>query len=146
MSCGISSLREASQGVSYSFLKTFTAILPDPTDCPLVSVDVTFHETFLLFCGVSRKEATKFSRSKVPFSDQEVCCDWSTFLTTHFNRRLLAKDCVTSQKNVFVTCVWEATKFSHFGWSLRLYFLLFVWFTVLISILLKSCFIASSLA
>ena len=146
MSRGIASLREATQGLACSLLKTFTAILPDPTDCPLVSEDLTFHETFLIFCGVSRKEATKFSRSEVPFSDQEVCCDWSTFLTARFNRRSLGKDCVTSQKNVFVTCVWEATKFSHFGWSLRLYFLLFAWFTVLISILFTSYFIASSLA
>ena len=60
MSHGIASLREATQGLACSLLKTFTAILPDPTDCPLVSEDVTFHETFLIFCGVSRKEATKF--------------------------------------------------------------------------------------
>ena len=92
------------------------------------------------------KKPRNFSGSKAPFSDQEVCSDWSTFLTARFNRRSLGKDCVTSQKNVFVTCVWEATKSSHFGWSPRLYFLLFAWFTVLISILLTSYFIASSLA
>ena len=62
MSRGIALLREATQGLACSLLKTFTAILPDPTDCPLVSGDVTFHETFLIFCGVLRKEATKFLR------------------------------------------------------------------------------------
>ena len=60
MSPGIVSLREATQGLACSLLKTFTAILPDPTDCPLVSEEVTFHETFLIFCGFLRKEATKF--------------------------------------------------------------------------------------
>ena len=60
MSPGIVSLREATQVLACSLLKTFTAILPDPTDCPLVSEEVTFHETFLIFCGFLRKEATKF--------------------------------------------------------------------------------------
>ena len=105
-----------------------------------------FMRPFWSFVESRAKKPRNFSRSKVPFSDQEVCSDWSTFLTARFNRRSLGKDCVTSQKNVFVTCVWEATKFSHFGWSLRRYFLLFAWFTVLISILFTSYFIASSLA
>ena len=146
MSQGIASLREATQGLACSLLKTFTAILPDPTDCPLVSEDVTFHETFLIFCGVSRKEATKFLKVQSALL-RSGSLQWLVYVFNRsFHRRSLGKDCVTSQKNVFVTCVWEATKFSHFGWSLRLYFLLFAWFTVLISILLTSYFIASSLA
>ena len=105
-----------------------------------------FMRPFWSFVESRAKKPRNFSGSKAPFSDQEVCSDWSTFLTARFNRRSLGKDCVTSQKNVFVTCVWKATKFSPFGWSLRLYFLLFLWFTVLISILLKSYFIASRIA
>ena len=145
MSRGIALLREATQGLACSLLKTFTAILPDPTDCPLVSGDVTFHETFLIFCGVSRKEATKFLRVQSTLL-RSGSLQWLVYVFNRSYRRLLGKDCVTSQKNVFVTCVWEATKSSHFGWSLRLYFLLFAWCTVLISIWLTSYFIASSLA
>ena len=39
ISRGTGLLRVASQGLSHQFLKTFTAVFPDPTDRPLVSED-----------------------------------------------------------------------------------------------------------
>ena len=33
----------------------------------------------------------KFLRSKVHFLDLQVCCDWSTFFSTRFSRRLLGR-------------------------------------------------------
>jgi len=39
MSCGTGLLRRVSQGLSHPFLKTFTAIIPDPNDHPWVSDD-----------------------------------------------------------------------------------------------------------
>ena len=46
MSRGTGLLRVASQGLSSPFLKTFAAIIPDPTDRPWVSKDESSSETW----------------------------------------------------------------------------------------------------
>ena len=51
MSWGTGSLRVASQGLSRAFLKTFAAVLPDPTDRPWVSEDANLlvsRQTFVI--------------------------------------------------------------------------------------------------
>ena len=56
LSGGPGSLREASQGLSCPFLKTFAAAFPDPTDCPWDSEDAFTQIQDLENAGKTRNE------------------------------------------------------------------------------------------
>ena len=149
MSRGISSLRGASQGLSRSFFHhRFT--WPNWLLQGLWGCHLSWDLSDLLWSLAQRSHKILKVRSALLRSGSLLWLVYvfnRSFQQTFVGEGLRDKPKEPkSQKNVFVTCVWKATKFSPFGWSLRLYFLLFLWFTVLISILLKSYFIASRIA